>query len=176
MSQTSLGGCRRGLVRPCHGRSRAPDGAPPRRARGHGEGGPAEGGSRERDPRLQAAPLLRDFPARPGVRPRPRMLSRITAPAQAWAMPRHWVTWEGVHRGAGPGRCRGRDHQTRVQLSAGLALPQGFLRPPHGREARGPRARGRGGLGPEGPLTIAESGPLGPRGYAARSVPLYGRR
>lgn len=129
MSQTSLGGCRRGLFHPCHGRPQDPD--------DDGPEGPAPPRvvSWERDPRLQVAPLLRDFPARPGVRPRPRMLSRITRPPKL-GYARSWVTWKGFPGG----RARVDDGGgiTRPGFSCRRAWPTpGFPRPQPVAEAPG---------------------------------------
>jgi hypothetical protein len=126
MSQTSLGGCRRGLFHPCHGRPQAPDGP-------HPEARTAEGGSWERDPRLQAAPLLRDFPARPGVRPRPRMLSRLPA--------RPSLVMQGLglpgraSQGDGPGSMTRAGSPDQGSAVGGPGRPRSVPRPDPGAEA-----------------------------------------
>lgn len=111
----------------------------PRRHRARRPGA-AEGGSWERDPRLQAAPLLRDFPARPGVRPRPRMLSRITRPPKL-GYARSWVTWKGFPGG----RARVDDEGgiARPGFSCRRAWPTPGVSPARDPEAETPRTTGR---------------------------------
>lgn len=164
MSQTSLGGCRRGLIHLCHGHLQAPDVTEPRGTRRR------RGWFLEARPAAAGGPAFEGFPGSPWRPPSVPHVIPDYPPAQAWLC-KVLGYLEGLPRGAGPGRYRRWDHQTRVQLSAGLADPRGSSP-----RTTGPRPRGTGGLSPGRPSTIAESGPLGPRGYAARSVPLYGRR